>query len=299
MMLSQFEDIEGKKILEFSPESVSGRELIFTSSMSDSLAQEKLIRKTGFSGEIVVLPDLKHLSATLMLDVSSDEEVMLKLKDKHKNQPAFVIGNGASLLETDPRNLPDSVVTFAGNGIVRLEGFVPDYFFSLDYSALVHWSEEIFALESTRFFPANLYEQIYESGDVVRDAKNVFYHICYERNHDLNIDDWYEHGFETGHTIICPMLQMAAWMGCGPIYLIGVDLSHDKKGNYFSDSYHQSSFSGYKSTQLQAFKHKLPRGILRSIEACKRNGVDVFNLSLFKSLPGVVNICFKDVVENL
>ena len=141
----QFDEIDGRLLLKIDSDSVLGRDLIFTSSLSDSDAQEKIILGTGFSGEIVKLPDLKHISVTMMQDYSSNDEIT-RLKDKHKGTPAFVIGNGASLLETDPRRLGGNVVTFAGNGIVRLEDFSPDYYFSLDYSALVDWSDEIFKL---------------------------------------------------------------------------------------------------------------------------------------------------------
>jgi hypothetical protein len=291
----QFDEIEGRLLLKIDSDSVLSRDLIFTSSLSDSDAQEKIILGTGFSGELVKLPDLKHISVTMMQDYSSNDEIN-QLKDKHKGQPAFVIGNGASLLETDPRRLGGDVVTFAGNGIVRLENFSPDYYFSLDYSALVHWSDEIFRLSSSRFFPSRLWQWINEN-ESFRQKNNLFYPACYERRDDLSIDDWYKHGFETGHTIISPMLQMAAWMGCSTVYLIGVDLSHDKKGDYFSANYHASSFRGYKKEQLQAFKTKLPRGINRSINACKKKGVEVINLSPFKSLPGVKNLCFESVIH--
>lgn len=290
----QFDEIEDRLLLKIDSSSVLGRDLIFTSSLSDSDVQEKIIIGTGFSGEIVKLPSLKHISVTMMQDYSSNKEIS-QLKDKHKGVPAFVIGNGASLLETDPRKLGGNVVTFAGNGIVRLEEFSPNYYFSLDYSALVHWSNAIFKLSSLKFFPSRLREWINDD-DMFRHKNNIFYPACYERASELNIDDWCEKGFETGHTIISPMLQMAAWMGCGPIYLIGVDLSHDKKGDYFSKNYHEPSFKGYKKDQLDAFREKLPRGIMRAINACQRKGIDVFNLSPFKSLPGVVNLNFNDVV---
>ncbi|MDT8384234.1 MAG: 6-hydroxymethylpterin diphosphokinase MptE-like protein [Gammaproteobacteria bacterium] len=290
----QFPEIEGRSLRKIECDTVRDRDVIFTSSLSDSATQEDIIRHTGYSGTVLTLPDLKHLSVTMMQDSASNEQIML-LKNCHKNTPAFVIGNGASLLETDPRSIGIDAVTFAGNGIVRLEGFVPDYYFSLDYSALVHWSEEIFRLSSRKFFPSRLYEWVRE--EYAKDSTdNVFYPACYERKIDLDIDDWYEYGFETGHTIICPMLQMAAWMGCNPIYLIGVDLSHDVKGSYFTGHYHENIFAGYKNEQLTAFKSKLPRGILRSVEACRHKGVEVFNLAPTRNIQGVANLPFDDVI---
>ena len=146
-------------------------------------------------------------------------------------------------------------------------------------------------------FAAKLRETIKEERPELHFSKNVYFPSCYRCQGDLNIDYWQQSGFETGNTIICPMLQIAAWMGCNPIYLLGVDLNHNSAGNHFSHNYYSGSFKGYTDSQLNTFENRLHAGISRSIKACLTRGHSVINLSPVNLFPEAESKNFNHMLE--
>ncbi len=282
-------------IIDSGAKQIAGLDVIITSSLASSAGQVTYLQEQGFAGQIIRLPDLKHLGIALLRDLATNQRIS-ELEGSRTGMPAFIIGNGPSLSETDPRRIDNRFLTFAGNGIVKLGDFQPDYFFAIDQSAITMWKEQIEQLASRLFFPSNLKQVIdWELPRVAPDA--VFFPLCYEQRGDLNITDWSTRGFESGHTVICPMLQFALLMGCSPIYILGVDISYAaENANYFSEDYHQAGVANYSESQTQIINRRMHRSIERVTSACARAGIEVFNCSPTKNLPYIEQISFDEAL---
>lgn len=144
-------------------------------------------------------------------------EEISKFKDIHKGQAGFVIGNGPSLNETDPR-LIENGVTFAANAIYLLEGFKPQYHFCDDIYIAEQRADEINSLDWVKFYPA----------DQQKWLKNAHYFNGKRVPWISNFCDNFDEYIELNATVSYTMIQMAYFMGCNPVYLIGMD--HDYSG---------------------------------------------------------------------
>jgi uncharacterized Rossmann fold enzyme len=149
------------------------------------------------------------------------------LKDIHKGQRAFIIGNGPSLRQTDLSRLKNEF-TFGMNRIYLLFpelGFHSTYFVSINDLVIEQFADEILAQpmpkflawHSHRHFPANLPIPnlptfLYTTYTGPRFTKNVTGRV------------W------EGATVTNVALQLAFHMGFQQVILIGVDHNFTSKG---------------------------------------------------------------------
>ena len=138
--------------------------------------------------------------------------VIQQYHNKHLNRRAFIIGNGPSLLKTDPRQLRDEI-TLAANLIYLLEGFSPAYYAASDRILTQENAEEINALPWVKFFPHQVSDWI-SNGHFLKGIQ-----MEWPTNFSTDISEY----IETEFTITYSLLQIAFYMGCNPVYLIGVD----------------------------------------------------------------------------
>ncbi len=276
---------------------IKAADLIITSSLSRSDEQCKCLFDLGYSGRILSLPNLCHISTNPFRDDSTVEKIR-QLKDRHLKQPAFIIGNGPSLAQTDPRLIPATFVRMAANGIIRLQDFIPDYYFSLDYRAIEMWEKEIAALSCQKIFAEHLSQHLLATHSNIISDKNIFFPVCYQQQQVFDITQWETKGFETSGTVVCPMLQFALWMGCNPIYIIGVDLSYQTdKTNYFCNNYHPEGIPNYTRREVNEFSQKLSLGISRSVAACRNAEVDIFNCAPTKNVQDLQYRDFSKILN--
>ena len=149
------------------------------------------------------------------------------LKDIHKGQRAFIIGNGPSLRQTDLSKLRNEF-TFGLNRIYLLFpelGFQTTYLVSINHLVIEQFADEILAQPMPKFLAwrshrhfsstlklADLPTFIYTTYTGPRFAKNV------------NGRVW------EGATVTNVALQLAFHMGFQQIILIGVDHNFTSKG---------------------------------------------------------------------
>ena len=189
--------------------------------------------------------------------------------NRHLGQRAFIIGNGPSLLKTDPRRLAGEV-TFAANNIFLLEGFTPTYYAAIDRVLTQDRAKEINALPWVKFFPHLVSEWI-TNGYFLNAV-----HAEWPTHFSTDISDFIEIDF----TVTYSLMQIAFYMGCNPVYLIGVDhtyridpeqqhqdacvltsLGHDP--NHFHPNYFGKGYRWHK-----------PR--MAPLEACYKRALQVY-----------------------
>ena len=172
-----------------------------------------------------------------------------KLKDSHKGEKCFVIGNGPSLSAADLQVLHEhSIPCFGSNRIFKIfdqTDWRPTFFASEDVIILRGIQREVEAIPAEKkFIPVNL--KWFEGIDI--QGADYFYLDYSEELGDtfgMSLDA--AHGVKCHATITTTCLQLAIYMGFSEIYLLGVDHNFakmiDKNGNVVTDANIKNHFT--------------------------------------------------------
>ena len=174
---------------------------------------------------------------------------LAKLKDSHKGETCFVIGNGPSLTAEDLQQLHEKhILCFGTNRIFKIfdqTDWRPTFFASEDIIILKDIQREIESIPAEkRFIPINLkwFEDI--------DIKNAdYFYMDYnsELSESFGMSLDAAHGIRFHATVTTTCLQFAIYMGFSKIYLLGVDHNFakmiDKNGNVVIDTSIRNHFT--------------------------------------------------------
>lgn len=156
-------------------------------------------------------------------------EKLLALKGKHEGQPAVLIGGGPSINKMDLNQFKD-MVTIACNGFYLKHDaidFIPTYYTVEDPLPAEDNSKEISALKgTTKIVPWDL------KHFVKPDNETVYINFLRSYMRPSNSDfPLFSNDFENksywGGTVMYLNIQLAKFLGCNPIYIIGVDLTYN------------------------------------------------------------------------
>ena len=148
---------------------------------------------------------------------------LAELKDVHRGQRCFIIGNGPSLKRTDLSLLRDEF-TFGMNRIYLMFpelGFTTSYYLSVNSLVIEQCAEDIRALPIPKFLSWRSRSLIQPTQDM------ILLHTTYtgpKFAHDARGRLW------EGATVTYIALQLAYHMGFEQVIMIGVDHSFSTKG---------------------------------------------------------------------
>jgi len=171
------------------------------------------------------LRDVPHMmSWVLSSDARRNREKLRSLKDIHKGERCFIIGNGPSLSKMD-LSILSSETTFGTNRIYLLfdrTEFRPTYYVSVNELVLSQFVNEIINLPMPKFLNWNL-RHLYGFRD------DIYYFRL-----GLGLWDRFEpeivHPLSGGGTVTFVAMQIAYFMGFSKVILIGVDHNFIDKG---------------------------------------------------------------------
>ncbi len=173
---------------------------------------------------------IKFFMARLGFQLTPNEVDIRALKNKHKNDRAFIIGNGPSLNADDLGKLKNEI-TFAANKIYLAYDntqWRPTYYNCIDDLVTRQNIDEIEKIQgSIKLFPLRLL-------DYAPRFSNSLYYNCgfFRGGHVLPPKDSMFSPLYLGPTVMFTMTQIAFYMGFKEIYYIGVDFSFDVPSKY-------------------------------------------------------------------
>ncbi len=205
------------------PTSLDDGELVLVS-INDHHVFSKIPSFNGSKNRIMHVCDLSEPNAR------SRNMPLSEYVDRHKGERCFVVGNGPSLNKID-MSLLNNEVTFGSNRC-----FIGFDRWGVQFS---YW-----AVEDQQVGGWQASEWKKQRGYMKFVPEDMLYHtemddefVCpinLNRNIDFKdtppIFSRYPHMLFTGRTVTYVLLQLAAIMGCSPIYLIGVDFSFSREG---------------------------------------------------------------------
>jgi hypothetical protein len=180
----------------------------------------RLARRTALLCQAAVA-ELPFRLASHGLALRQNESKLLSLKDKHRGQRAFIIGGGPSLKQTDMRRLKGEI-TIGCNAIFLMfeeMGFQPTYYTVEDVLVAEDRAEVINTIRGlTKIFPRDLKYCLRPDDDTI--------YINFIRDYTttpFSFSSDFARRVFWGGTVTYLNLQLAYYLGCREIYLIGID----------------------------------------------------------------------------
>ena len=174
---------------------------------------------------------LNSFSPTQAIYASYNYRKLKTFRGIHWGQRCFVIGNGPSINTMDLSKLEDEV-TIGCNRIYLNNRITPRYYCLEDALLLSEVADELErwdAEDTVKFFPICLREY-------TKKIKNVylvnFVYRDYRGGKPEFSEDFARIGY-WGSTVTYMMLETAYFLGCNPIYLIGIDGVRPNKPKHF------------------------------------------------------------------
>ncbi len=254
------------------------------------------LKELAYSGDILCLPGedddfFVPCSRERVLEIERFHNV-------HVGERAFVIGNGPSLRKTDPRRIRNAV-TFGCNSVFLLKEFTPSYYCVEDHICAEDRSEQINTLPWVKFLGSDLRRWL---------TNGYFFNAIRAAEVDRFSTD-FAAGIQVGATVAFTMLQLAFYMGCNPVYLIGIDHSYNVDGfrkepfgtvltsaggdpNHFNPSYIGKGLrSNYPRVDRMEAAYRLAR------EAFARHARRIYNATWGGKLEVFERVDFEAIVE--
>ena len=226
-------------------------------------------------------------------------------KNIHQGVPAWIIGNGPSLKRMD-LSLLKHEITFGMNCVFLgfdLLGFIPNYYTVEDNFVAEDNSRQISQLEgSIKFFPRDL-SYCLKSDDQTCWVNFVRHYQPYPQfsSNCSEIIYW-------GSTVTYLAIQLAYFMGCDPLYLIGVDFDYivpdyvDGQGEIISreedvNHFHPAYFGPGKRWHHPRLDRVEPsyKEARRFLETKRRR---IFNATVGGKLEVFDRVNYKNVLNN-
>ena len=210
-----------------------------------------------------------------------------KLKNIHKGERCFIIGNGPSLTTDDLDTLKrNNEITFGMNRIYKLfdkTDWRPTYYACEDIHIFNESIDEINAVDAKiKFIPINVkwYNNI--------KIKGAYY---YRANYNRKIDFPYSFSTDIGQqldsrgTVTFTCICIAAYMGFKDIYLLGVDHSYrvtiDETGETIVDENAKDYFCDNYDDDIKDIVQHDMRNNARCYRFAKayaeENGINIYN----------------------
>lgn len=236
--------------------------------MSTESIEEKIKYrlKNNFAIRTVISPymNYKREKELKRYEKSEDSHLITSMKDKHKGDRCFIIGNGPSLRVDDLERLRGEY-TFGANRIYEIfdqTKWRPTYYFAVDNSFIEAEIDRLNAFELNKLFLA-----ADESLDLsrIKNAIRIFEYTKFKVNKwndtTAHISEDVSQYFSVGYTVTFTEIQAAIYMGFKEIILLGIDFCYssvrDKRGRIHTNEGVMDYFSGkkYESTVLPYYSN--------------------------------------------
>lgn len=233
-----------------------------------------------------------------------------KFKNKYKNQRCFVVGNGPSLNDMNLNLMKNDLVICANSFFLKFKdlNFVPDFITVEDHLVAEDNYKELDNLKGIKkIYPIDLKRNFNENDDTYFiELRRAFRNKKPDGNFKFNN---FNEIFYWGGTVLYMNLQLAQYLGCKEVYLIGVDLSYSIpndatiKGsvitsnsddpNHFDSSY----FGSGKKWHLPE-TDRMQISFSNAYIEMKKNGVNLFNATKGGNLQEIPRVNYNDLFND-
>ncbi|MBO7463153.1 MAG: DUF115 domain-containing protein [Bacteroidales bacterium] len=239
-----------------------------------------------------------------------NDQALLALKNSHKGETAFIIGNGPSLRAEDLNILQEKgIYCFAMNRINLIFDktlWRPSCYVAIDRQMLRDGDTALQSVLQENIPLYLLADVLYEG--VQNPSSNVLYFYNQPNSRYVPVHEFSSNIMEyvvDGFTVTYNAMQIAYYMGFSTVYLLGVDFNYSNVTNidgtitkktsnatYFDKQYDANSKnSGFMEGMLSAYK--------TANEFCKKNNFKIINLTRGGKLDAFERHNFDSIINQL
>lgn len=239
------------------------------------------IKQKGDIAKTIVLGKLRALG----LNFNQNDKRLRELKNKHKNDRCFLIGNGPSLSAEDLDRISNEY-SIACNLIYKI---YPQ----------TKWRPTYYCISDSTIVKTNNYDVSNNIGNSVFLIREYAYRFLKKKVYNaiklpyISTDDYIVKGdilqyhYLSHATVMSMMIEIAIYMGFKEIYIIGMDgSSSSAKGSHFVNNYF--------SKEAKAYADAVKRKILKDYDPKKRakdlqdRSIEIYNkLRYFSEKRGI------------
>ena len=205
------------------------------------------------------------------------QNLLSSYNDKHKGQRGFLIGGGTSIKYLQDSgfdfNKLKTEITLGVNKAYRL--FVPTYLVFGDDFFWKHFSQEIRALPCIKFAPSQILRG-YSDSSLLPLRTSTNYQEVLPRGLDASISFMNNSGVAALRVLYC--------LGCNPIYLIGIDLIENNRG----ETHFHADYKSFGRHTTPAKYKTFHTEFARTLSSLKTKNISVFSCSSISSLNTII-----------
>nr|WP_321465867.1 glycosyltransferase [uncultured Desulfobulbus sp.] len=296
---SSFDNLLAKSKLNISPDDIL---------KSVDLIKKRHLGKSPAS-DLSHPNNLRNLKTFIYKYVMYDffKDNLLTFKNKHRGKRCFVVGNGPSLNQIDMKKLKNEITLGSNRVFLGFKewGYSFKYWMCQDLTLIDQVVEEI------RNLPSQMNKFIISDRFMTFETVENMYPFYIQ--HFPNIKEFPKFSndiqcFYEGWTVTYALIQMAVYLGCTEIYLVGVDHSYNlTKDNYTKDGKHWNDPSGrnhFTKNYTNAAKgqkwalpepERMEKAYSCAKEYCDKNGIKILNASPGTCLSVFPKISFDSI----
>lgn len=231
-------------------------------------------------------------------------EKFKKIKDTHKGERCFIVGNGPSLTMTDLEMLKGEFC-FGANQIFLAFGktsWRPDVYLTVNVDTFLAYRQEIDGLDCGIKF---IDSKALDYGVEIREALYLR-HGTFVLGEDFFSSDISRY-YYNGGTVVYTALQVAVYMGFEDIYLIGVDNNFTReksregnvvKNNIQNHFYKEEDDKGIANLYATADTEHLAQSFEYAQNYAIQNGIRIYNATRGGKLEVFPRVRLEEVVKN-
>lgn len=227
------------------------------------------------------------------------------LKDINCNKRCFIIGNGPSLSAEDLNKIhKNGDISFASNSVYKI-------FSSTDWRPTYYVCEDLLVLEDI-YDKINSLDIKYKFSPIdtkwyhnIKINNAYYFPLTYKLHKEIPLSftqDISKYVFCKG-TVTTTCMQLAAYMGCKEIYLLGVDHSYkqtvDDNGNVSTDNsvtdYFTKDYAATMENKNIPNLQATTRSYQQAKEHCDNNNIMVYNATRGGKLEVFPRVNFDDL----
>lgn len=189
---------------------------------------------------------------------------MENLRNIHKDESVFIMGNGPSLNRQDLSPLKNEHLMVSNQFFLNPQiTWKPEYYFSVDRKGT---AGNLPRIQKNTQGMVRFFEDVWEND--IKGERDYFLSIRRKRT-DPSFTLDLTQPVRSGYCVLYIQMQVAVWMGFKNIYLIGVDHS---KGHFVSEKKYHNNKSHF------SLDHLLVERFLNEAErVCKEIGINIIN----------------------
>ncbi|MHA1380968.1 MAG: 6-hydroxymethylpterin diphosphokinase MptE-like protein [Candidatus Helarchaeota archaeon] len=257
------------------------------------------------------LTRINYWLASKGIFLNDNQKNVLKLKDKHNGERAFIIGSGPSINKMDLSHIKGEI-TFGHNAFFLIRekvGFMPTYYLIEDPLPAEDNADQINKLRgTTKIFAHDLSCCLKKDNDTI--------YVFFERNYmDYRSNNFPKFSRDAlrcvfwGGTVAYMSLQLAFYMGIKDVYLIGIDLNYNipeeaKKDQIITSdgpdvNHFHPDYFGKGKRWHDPKVNRMQRSFEKAAKVFKQNNRRVFNATLGGNLKNINQVSYDNIFRNL